>query len=138
MTVLEFLQSAREAKVEVRRLSDRVEELESQATKMTASYKAVPGGSGSQGGSPIWDLLISERQRLEKSLAEAQATERNVEEFINTLPDPKHRQVLKLRFLEGMNLERIAPRIGYESAQTGRISAAAMRAAAEEWRKMNG
>lgn len=45
----------------------------------------------------------------------------SLEREINKLPDSRHRQVLRLRYIEGMTIEETAEQMGYSARQVDRL-----------------
>lgn len=131
MNADEFLNSAREAQMENRRLSERLAELESRASRVTSSL--APSARNGGGPQEIWALLADERVRLFDGLRRTVEQERRVERFIGRLGDPRWRTMLRLRFLNGKSVCEAARDMRYSYQSGRRISGQAMRAARELW-----
>lgn len=129
----EFLNRYWELRQEEKRLERKIEELETQCRNVTAKYRAVPGGAG--GGNNVWDALIEAKERAEQGLAEALKAEKEIEKFIAKIPKPKHRQVLRYRYLDLLKWEPIAEKMNYCRRQADRIHEEAIRSAQELWTK---
>lgn len=137
--VREFLESAKEAKMEIARHRERVAELESRATRMTANMSATPGG-GSSDAQQLWILLAEERGKV--MAAEKHELERylEIENFINRVPGAIHRIILRLRYLRllewvPIQMELYKKNIVYCERQLYRKHGDALDAARELWRK---
>ena len=132
--VREFLNSYWELRKEHGRLERKIRELESQSQNVTAKYGAMPGGGGGNGNS-VWDALVEARKRAGAKLAETLYREADIEQFINSLPEPAHRMLLKYRYLELMNWEPIAKKMNYSDRQVRRIHGEALQAARKLWKE---
>lgn len=132
--VREFLDSYWELRKEHRRLERKIEELESQCQSVTAKYSPLPGGGGGNGNS-AWDALVEARERAGTKLAETLYKEADIEQFINSLPEPQHRMLLKYRYLELLKWEPIAEKMNYCRRQVDRIHGDALQAARKLWKE---
>ena len=137
--VREFLESASEAKLEIARHHARVAELESRATKVTASLHAAPGGGGSD-TQQIWVVLAEERDKAME--AEKLELERYhaVESFIDRMQDKRHRVILRLRYLNALSWIRVQMKLYesgfyYSESHIKKLHGKALNAARELWRK---
>jgi hypothetical protein len=110
---------------------DRLEELQSKATRVTTSLAI----SSRNGGGPqeMWNLLAEERIRLFDKMRETAAQERRVELFIARLRDPRWRTMLRLRFLNGKTVYEASRDMRYSYQSGRRLSSQAMRAARAMW-----
>jgi len=108
-TADDFLRSVREARIEKRRCEFRLEELRAQCEKVTASYGPLaPGGSGDGHKD---GLLVTVAQETDELLRLTQVYIRrihDVEQFISTLDDVKHRTVLRLRYVDGLRWDAVS------------------------------
>lgn len=135
--VREFLDSARFARAEFNRLSQRVKQLEAQCTSITAALSATPGGGGND-AERMWAALADESARLYPQLREAQEREHEVENFINKLEDPAHRLILKLRYLDTLSWPNVNRQLScggvfYSDRQIYRLHGDALAAARALW-----
>lgn len=140
--VREFLESAKEAKLEIARHRERVEELESRATKVTASLNAMPGG-GNSDAQQLWIALAEERDREREAEKRELEKYRAVESFIDRLPDKMHRMILRLRYLRllkwvPIQMELYKKGVVYCERELYRIHGEALDVARELWRKRGG
>lgn len=138
--VKEFLRSALEAKLEAKRRSRRVKELESRCTKMTAAPDSGACGGGNADREVLWALLADERDKEEKALHEELAQYKAVEDFIARLDDPVHRAILRLRYLEGLGWVKLQQQlyrdgVYYSERHITRLHGAALEAARELWKR---
>lgn len=132
--VREFLNSYWELRKEHRRLERKIEELESQCQSVTAKYSALPGGGGGNGNS-AWDALVEARERAGAALTKTLYREADIEQFINSLPEPRYRVLLKYRYLELLNWEPIAKKMNYSERQLRRLHGRALQAARKLWKE---
>lgn len=135
--VREFLNSATEAKLEIMRHRMRAEELECRCTKVTASMSGMPGG-GNSDAQQLWATLADERTKEREAEKRETETYRQVEEFINKLPNSDHRAVLRLRYLNGMGWVNVQMKlyeagIFYSERHIYRLHGDALEAARELW-----
>ena len=108
----EFLQQYRLAEMEEQRLEHEIERWRSRAERMTAGYSKAPAG-GADGRSlentmeHIDDLtrqLSDQRDRLV-------TVRRELGLAIDSVPDARLQELLRLRYIEGMTWERIAVKL---------------------------
>jgi hypothetical protein len=138
-TADEFLRSVREARIEKRRCAFRLEELRTQAEKVTAAYGALaPGGSSDDHKDA---LLIAAAEQGEKLLRREQEYLRRieaVEDFISELPDVRHRTVLRLRYIDGLRWDDVLTGLReygmqYEPRHMYRLHGSALAEARRMW-----
>ena len=135
--VREFLNSVRYARIEYNRLSERIKALESRCMSITASLNSAPGG-GNADAEELWAALADESAKLYPQLRQAREVEREVDRFIDTLPDPAHRLVLKLRYIDVLSWEDVIQRMTqgglfYSARQVYRIHGEALEVARALW-----
>lgn len=111
----EFLQQYRLAEMEELRLEHEIERWRSRAGKMTAGYSKAPAAGG-DGRSMEYTL-----ERLGELAAELTAQRdklvrlrREIGAAIDTVPDARFRELLRLRYIEGMTWGRLAVAMGYD------------------------
>lgn len=133
----EFLDSVRYARLEYHRLSEKVKLLETQCEHITATLKATPGG-GSADTEKIWAALADESGRLYRQLRAVLERTGEVEDFIEKLPDPRHRLILKLRYLDSMRWPEVNRHMSqggvyYSDRQMFRLHGEALNSARALW-----
>lgn len=123
----EFLQQYRLAEMEEQRLEHEIERWRSRAEKVTPGYSKAPAGGGD--GRSLehtlerlgelagelthqWDKMV----RLRREIGAA----------IDTVPDARLRELLRLRYIEGMTWERVAVQMGYSYMQVCRLHGKAL------------
>ncbi len=132
----EFLNSVRYARVEYSRLSERIKALEQRCMSLTASLSGMPGGDAD--AQAMWAALADESAKLYPQLRQAQEAEQEVDAFIDTLPNPSHRLVLKLRYVDVRGWEDVIQHLtrgglAYSARQVYRIHGEALEVARALW-----
>lgn len=100
----------------------RVEIEFSRATKCTQQLSGLP--SGSTHGDTLENSVIrydEAKDALQKLLNELQAMRQEAEPCIDTLSDPFQRTVMKLRYLDGYNVQKIAIELHYSDRHIFRL-----------------
>ena len=100
-SVREFLESAKWARAKAARISRKVEQLTTQVEHITPSYSGMPGG-GSTDVSAAWVTLAQLKADYEEELARAETQVKAVADFVESMPTPLYREVLALRYCEGL------------------------------------
>lgn len=118
----EFLQQYIAAEAEERRLELEIERWQARAAKMTVGYGGTPSGGGDgrsleRAVARIDELirqLTGQRDRLARLRQEIGAA-------IDSVPDPKLQELLRLRYIENLSFERIAVKMNYSYKQVCRL-----------------
>jgi len=95
-----FLESATEARLEAGRRKARVAELSLRCNRLVAAAGGAPGRGGGD-MELLWAALVDERDREQQAQLRELEQYRRVEEFIQRLPEPSHRLILRRRYLAG-------------------------------------
>lgn len=123
----EFLQQYRLAEMEEQRLVLEIERWRSRAERMTAGYSKAPAGGG-DGRSMEHTLerlgelaaeLTHQRDKLVRLRREIGAA-------IDKVPDARLRELLRLRYIDGLSFEQIAVRMSYSWRQVIRLHGVAL------------
>ena len=123
----EILQQYRLAEMEEQRLEHEIERWRSRAEKVTPGYGKAPAGGG-DGRSMEHTLermgelaveLTHQRDKLVRLRREIGAA-------IDTVPDARLRELLRLRYIERLTFEQIAVRMNYSYKQTCRLHGMAL------------
>ena len=139
-SVVDFLRSAVESRLDIKRHRRRMALLESQCTRVTASLSGMPGGGGDvHSKESLWATLADAREEEERLIRAEIEQHKSVELFIRYIPNPMHRSLLRLRYLEGMSWTRLQfalcdEGIYYSDRHLRRIHDAALASAEELWR----
>ena len=132
---LEKLEAQR---IRLARLRRNVELLQTKCTGTTGRYGLRINGSPAE-KSELWDELADRRQDLEDQQRLVQEREDMLEQWIDLLPKPRWRMVLRCRYLDGMELPDVARELeevtGREISmhQVYRLHSAALHAADRIW-----
>lgn len=110
-----WLESYGELRAEADRLWNKHRRLRDQATKITSRLSLVPGGGGGDKEKLLASLADAsgEAVRMEQ---EALDRAEEIERFIESLPTPESRIILRLRYLERLkwtDLSRKISRLGF-------------------------
>ena len=124
----EFLQRYRAAEREEERLGREIGRWRSRAEQMTAGYGPAPSGGG--GDSRSLECAMEHIDELARELTrqrdELTALRRQTGAAIDAVPDPRLRELLRLRYIEGLSFEQIAVKMGYCWRQVVRLHGVAL------------
>lgn len=125
--VKHFLNSAWYCQKQKDLLSDKIEELRSQAEKITTRYQAAPvfGGYSDHRQSVIAEMVDTEK-KYQNAVAEYNKRIQEIEFVINALDEYQERIVLQHRYLYFENWQDIALRLHYTERQMHNIHSAAL------------
>lgn len=123
----EFLQQYRLAEMEEQRLEHEIERWRSRAEKVTPGYSQAPGGGGDGRSMEhtlerLGELAVELTQQRDKLIR----LRREIGASIDTVPDTRLRELLRLRYIEGMTWERVAVQMGYSYMQVCRLHGKAL------------
>lgn len=113
--VRSFLESVAASRVEQERLQERIEELETRCTKITANLTGMPRGGNADAERQL-AALADEKTRLTEQIGIEIRRAKRVEEFLNKMPVRLYRDVLMRRYV---NLQTV-PKITNALAHSGR------------------
>lgn len=126
--VKQWLWRYRDAKKEVRRLEEELEELtESQESTGAIGYSDMPKGSGNQ--TDLSDYIVQKekiRRKLHKAKYKNLQILEEVKSAIDRLPTADQRTVMSYRYLKLMNWEKICIKTGYSWKHVHRFHAKAL------------
>ena len=98
---------------EIKLLQERIEELETEAARVTPILTGLPGkGSGGDRIGAVVEQLVEEKEKLEAALQQRQEESRKAMRFINSIADSQLRTILILRFVCGKSWNEVADYIG--------------------------
>lgn len=103
-----WLNRYRLAGLAVQRLTEEIARWEAQAAALTARYGEASGSSGEDSLQRAVEKMLELRDELAAELRRQLAIRREIEGAIRALEDERLRELLRLRYLEGWRLERIA------------------------------
>ena len=113
----ETLEAVEEIRSEVARMRRGVERLQSRCTGATRSYGFRTGGANVRGPEEMMSQLCDRRSELEAQERQLKEQEARISGWIDLLPRPRWRMVLRCRYLDGMELPEVAQEL---SKATGR------------------
>ena len=92
--------------MEMKRLQHKVSQLEAQATKTTTILTGMPRG-GNADRDAVLAALADVTSDYREKIVRAERLEREVNEFIDSLPTRDCRMLLRLRYIEGMSWKKV-------------------------------
>lgn len=110
-------------KREYERLNRKIEEIEAQIMSISIDYskEKVQGTSGQDKLADVMDMLtklradaIIEAEKMAKSMVKTYG-------MIEKVKDPLQKQILQMRYIEGLDWEEICYKIGYSWTHTHRF-----------------
>ena len=109
----EFLQQYRAAEREEERLGREIGRWRSRAEQLPAGHGPAPAGGGdSRSLERAMEHVDELTRELTRRRDELTALRRQTGAAIDALPDPRLRELLRLRYIEGLTWERIAEKMG--------------------------
>lgn len=123
----EFLQQYRLAEMEEQRLEHEIERWRSRAERMTAGYSKAPAGGGDGRSMEhtlerMGELAVELTQQRDKLIR----LRREIGVAIDTVPDARLQELLRLRYIDGMTWERVAVQMDYSYMQVCRLHGKAL------------
>lgn len=107
------LNNLRHIEKEITLLQERIEELETEAARVTPILTGLPGkGSGGDRIGAVVEQLVEEKEKLEATLQHRQEERRKAMRFINSITDSQLRTIFILRFVAGKSWNEVADYIG--------------------------
>lgn len=107
--------------LEIEREKERLAELEAMATNTTAHLSGLPHATGitdrvGQYGAEIADL----KKMIESNIQQCYRELNKLNQYIQNVHDSEMRQILTLRYINGLSWQQIAFRIGYQDESVPR------------------
>lgn len=140
MTVLEFLSQFRELTIERERLEERYQEIYQRALNTVCPTDRVVVSPSGYVRNDLLDCCIVDRESVMQKISLVNQKKTEIEDFVDTLPTPLHRLILRLRYLDGLTwpeihgkLQKVGYSVSLNYLQT-RINQAAQTEAEEKWR----
>lgn len=128
----QYLKQYRSGLQELQALTERIVRVRSQADRVTATLTGQPGApAGHCSGDNLQrciDMLDELERRYVDRLRETIRMLTSIEDGIDALTDERYRQVLRMRYIDGLGWEEIAERVGYTKRQITNIHGAALAA----------
>lgn len=137
--VREFLGSVWYARAEIERLSVRIKEMQTQATKMTSQATGMPRSGGAD-AQALWSRIVDDTDALYAKQRFYYEHVKLVEQFIDELSTDKYKEILKLRYVNCMSWPEVEGHLQhagfyYEIRQVFRLHGAALEEARRVWEK---
>jgi len=130
MTAKRYLSQALFLRSMIRRCEEQLEEIRSRAESVGGiSYDKISVQSSPKNAmeSFVIQLERAENKQLEL-LSEYYSTYANIQAQIATVEPEIYRQILSMRYLDGMKLERIADRLAYSDVYVRKLHGRALQA----------
>lgn len=109
------LESVEEMRSQVGRRRRAVTNLRSRCGAKTSRWGS--GGGGTDGHGTLWESLADQSLLLEKEEAQLRSLEEQIEGWIDLLPKPRWRMVLRCRYLDGIPLGDIPQELTEHTGQ---------------------
>ena len=106
-TARQALESIEEARSQVGRLRRSVRTLQNKCTGSVSRPGHVIGSHHSS-HPELWDALADQKTLLAKKEQQLQALEQKMDHWIDLLPRPRWRMVLRCHYLDGLELSEVA------------------------------
>ena len=138
MTAKERLLRLAQRKARIDALQDRLIWLRQKAAMAGTRYSTAPGGGTRRESGQeqfIADIMEAE-ERLRAQISAQIAEEQAAEVAIELLEDPNERDVLKMRFLNGWLVVKVAQKMNYAERQVLRLQERGLQHLEEHWREM--
>jgi DNA-directed RNA polymerase specialized sigma24 family protein len=127
----ERLRRYREIKKEERQIRDKLEEVESRLYSPKGQLLTGMPSAPSPGGGTVTEVLIDRHAQLvqmyQEQLARLDEEQLAVETAIASLENPKARQLLRYRYIDGLKWEEVCVRIRYGWTQTHELHSQALK-----------
>lgn len=136
----DFLQSASKAHVDACTLRRKIERLTAQIERITPTYSLAPGGGSTDRDAALVTLADLSRE-YQRKLVKAECVEAQVSAFVATIPGEDNREVLYLRYCEGLSWPQVlhamqADRCCYSERHMYRIHGRALAEARIKWEEI--
>lgn len=137
MNCKEYLSQMWELRKTARRLEDKIQMMEAQATRVTASLTGMPRGGGSADGVTVVDALLDVKEDYARALVRTVAKQKELEAFIDAMPHylPKEKMVLRLRYIDLLSWEQIMIELDYSMRRVHQLHRVGLDAARELYYK---
>ena len=137
MTVRARLTELARGKGRIEALEDRLARLRERASMAGTRYSQVPGGgTRRESGQERFIADITETEaELRAQIAAQVKAERELERAIFYLEDPMEREVLRMRYLNGWMMVKIAQALNYSERQVYRLHVSGLQHLEKSWPK---
>lgn len=108
--------------LEINKQRERLKELEAAAFDCNAKLSGMPHGTGISDRTGRYGVEIAELKTLIKlNIQKCFYEQRQIERYIDSLPDAKVRLIFRLRYINHLTWDEIGIEIGYTERQAIRI-----------------
>ena len=114
MTGSEKLNRVRVMRPEAERLSNKVEELENLATKMSQILSATPKGKGGSYKDDAWAAFIDYKSQCQAQLTDYLNACAELTEELECIKSTKIKTAMLYRYVDCLKIEQIAERMHYD------------------------
>lgn len=130
MTPESYLEQYRAAAREIRFLDSEMERLEPACRSPALSPVRVQGGEPISSDAQVLNAM-ERRDRLLARKNDLLVLQKEIEQVIESLPEPLHRELLTLHYVHGIRFWKIETTMNYSKRQLIRLHMAALTAVAE-------
>ena len=125
---IRYLQQYRANELEIARLDEEIVRWSSKACKITPSYTGMPtGGQTSDKVQIAVEAIALLQDEMAQRVINGIELRHNIERCIGTVSDPRHRQLLRYRYIDCKKWEQIAVLMNYNYRWVLRMHKAAIR-----------
>lgn len=128
MTAKKYLSQALFLRSMIRRCEEQLEEIRSRATSVGGiRYDKISVQSSPQNAMESFVIQLERAESKQRELlCEYYSTYANIQAQIATVEPEVYRQILSMRYLDGMKLERIADRLSYSDVYVRKLHGRAL------------
>lgn len=123
MNAEERLNRVRNGWQEFHRLSEKVEELEALATRVTPVLSDMPKGKSPKPKDDVWAMLADYKDQCEAEIRWYLKASQELEKELSIIYSPNIRTAMKYRYIDCLKVEDIADTMGYEIRSVRRFLA---------------
>lgn len=120
----QWLSRARTIDREINELLKEKEEVRDRVLKITQSYTADTVQSSKDPHK--FDRVVELEEEIDRNIDELVAVKTEINKGISQLTDGRYREILRLRYLQGLRFEEVAVAINYSYKQTCRLHGRAL------------
>ena len=126
---MQYLMRYIDSKRRARAILNEIHDLKDLATKITVTFNDMPGGGGNTDKiGAIVANIVDLQSELAVQVKTMKAEQEIVQAVIDAVDDPDLRQLLILRYINGLTWEKIAVDMNYSWRHTFRLHGAALAA----------
>lgn len=126
MDCRDYLRRHKALQMSIDRLETKIAIEESQAERATSILTGVPRGGGEKFADDLWAKLADSRSEYREKLHTAIKLQRELEEFIASVPGELNQLILQMRYVDCLPWERMADLLNYDARHVQRLHGAAL------------